>query len=61
MTYEQADYLRKRERDERAAAKAAASAIATRTHQDLAVCYCALLHGDHPCEPVNLLRRNGLL
>ena len=45
MTHEEADYLRRRERQERAAAKAAVNATARHAHQHLAESYSALLHG----------------
>jgi hypothetical protein len=61
MTYEEADYLRRRERQERAAAKAAVNASARQAHQHLAECYDALLRGLASCEPLAMLRRQGLL
>jgi hypothetical protein len=61
MTEEQAEYLRRRERQERAAAKAALSVSARRTHQQLAECYSALLHGQDPTDPMTFLRRTALV
>lgn len=61
MTYEETDYLRRRERQERAAAKAAVNASAQRAHQHLAECYSTLLHGLTSYEPLAMLRREGLL
>lgn len=61
MTQEEADYLRRREHQERAAAKAALCVAARRAHQHLAECYCALLHGEYPCDPLPFLRRNALV
>ncbi|MGE5564013.1 MAG: hypothetical protein ACM3ZV_12025 [Bacillota bacterium] len=61
MTYKESEYLRRRERQERAAAKAAASATARQAHQHLAECYSALLHGLASYEPLAMLRREGLL
>jgi hypothetical protein len=61
MTDQESDYLRRRERQERAAAKAAVNASARHAHQHLAECYSALLHGLASCEPLAMLRREGLL
>ena len=61
MTHEETEYLRRRERQERAAAKAAVNAAARHAHQHLAECYAALLHGLASYEPVAMLRREGLL
>ncbi len=61
MTYEETDYLRRRERQERAAAKAAVHAAARQAHQHLAESYSALLHGLAFYEPRAILRREGLL
>jgi hypothetical protein len=61
MVDEEADYLRRRERQERAAAKAAVNAVARQAHQHLAECYCELLHGLASHEPLAMLRRQGLV
>lgn len=61
MTHEETEYLRRRERQERAAAKAAAHSAARHAHQHLAECYAALLHGLASYEPLAMLRREGLL
>jgi hypothetical protein len=61
MIHEEADYLRRRERQERAAAKAAVNATARQAHQHLAESYGALLHGLVSYEPLAMLRREGLL
>jgi len=61
MTHEEADYLRRRERQERAAAKAALNTTARQAHQHLAECYAALLNGLPFYEPLAILRREGLL
>ena len=45
MTQEETNYLRRRERQERAAAKAAFNTSARQAHQHLAECYAALLEG----------------
>jgi hypothetical protein len=61
MAQEESDYLRRRERQERAAAKAALNTSARQAHQNLAQCYAALLHGLASYEPLAMLRREGLL
>ena len=61
MSQEETDYLRRRERQERAAAKAAVHATARQAHQHLAECYAALLNGLTFYEPLAILRREGLL
>lgn len=61
MNHEETDYLRRRERQERAVAKAAVNGAARQTHQHLAECSCALLHGVASYEPLAMLRREGLL
>ena len=61
MTQEESDYLRRREQQERAAAKAALSLSVRRAHQHLAECYCALLNGEGPCDPLPFLRKSGLI
>ena len=61
MTHEETEYLRRRERQKRAAAKAAAHVAARQAHQYLAECYAALLHGLASYEPLAMLRREGLL
>lgn len=61
MTHEETEYLRRRERQERAAAKPAVHATARQAHQHLAECYGALLHGLASYEPLSMLRREGLL
>jgi hypothetical protein len=44
MTYEETEYFRRRERQERAAAKSTANLAARRAHQQLAEYYAAMLH-----------------
>ena len=61
MTQEEMNYLRSRERQERAAAKAAFNTSARQAHQHLAECYAALLYGLASYEPLAMLRREGLL
>jgi hypothetical protein len=61
MTQEETKYLRRRERQERAAAKAAVHIAARQAHQHLADCYAALLHGLRSYEPLAMLRREGFL
>jgi hypothetical protein len=61
VTREQTDYLRRREQQERAAAKAALSVAARRVHQHLAESYSALLQGEDPSDPISFLRRNALV
>ena len=61
MAQEESDYLRRRERQERAAAKAALNTSARQAHQHLAECYAALLHSLASYEPLAMLRREGLL
>jgi hypothetical protein len=61
MTQDETDYFRRRERQERAAAKAALNSSARQAHQHLAECYAALLHGLASYEPLAMLRREGLL
>ena len=45
---EQLEFYRRRERQERAAAKRAASIAARRVHQELAILYASLLRGAGP-------------
>lgn len=61
MTFEETDYLRRREAQERAAAKRASTLAARRAHQQLAERYAALLDGLGLYDPVISLRREGLL
>lgn len=61
MSQDETDYLRRRERQERAAAKAAVHADARQAHQHLPECYGALLQGLMWYEPLAMLRREGLI
>jgi hypothetical protein len=61
VSQDETDYLRRRERQERAAAKAAVHADARQAHQHLAECYGALLQGLMWYEPLAMLRREGLI
>jgi hypothetical protein len=61
MTYEQREYFRRREAQERAAAKSARNVVARRAHQQLAEEYAALLHGMRLIDPVTSLRSCGAL
>ena len=61
MTCEQTEYYRRREAQERAAAKWAGSLSARRVHQQMAENYSALVHGTHLSDPLYLLRACGAL
>lgn len=61
MTFEETDYLRRREAQERAAAKRASTLAARRAHQQLAERYAAFLDGLGLYDAVISLRREGLL
>ena len=49
---EQLEFYRRRERQERAAAKRAASLAAQRVHQELAILYASLQRGIDPAEAI---------
>jgi hypothetical protein len=49
---EQLEFYRRRERQERAAAKQAANLAAKRVHQELAILYASLQRGIDPAEAV---------
>lgn len=61
MTYEETAYFRRREWQERAAAKGAQTLMARRAHQELAERYAAILHGFELRDPVTSLRACGAL
>jgi hypothetical protein len=61
MTYEETEYFRRRERQERAAAKSAPSFAARRVHQQMADYYATMLHGLALMEPMTRLRIYGAL
>jgi hypothetical protein len=61
MTYEEATYFRRREWQERAAAKCAETLMARRAHQELAERYAAILQGFVLRDPVTSLRACGAL
>lgn len=61
MTHEEAECLRRRERQERAAAKAVLNTTARQAHQHLAECYAALLNGLTFYERLAIWRREGVL
>jgi hypothetical protein len=61
MTYEETDYFRRREMQERAAAKNAASLAARRVHQEMAENYAAILNTFALKDPLTSLRAIGAL
>lgn len=61
MTYEEAQYFQRREREERAAAKRAQNLVARRAHQQMAEHYAAILHGSPLCEPLSPLPACGAI
>ncbi len=61
MTYEETDYFRRREMQERAAAKSAANLAARRVHQQMAEYYAAMLYGVASMDPLSSLRASGAL
>ena len=61
MTYAETEYFRRRERQERAAAKSARSHAARRVHQQMAEYYAAMLHGFASMDPVSSLRTCGAI
>lgn len=61
MTMEESDYFRRRERQERAAAKHAGTLSARRAHQQLADYYSIMLYGLSWCDPVTPLRIAGAI
>ena len=61
MTHQESDYYRRRERQERAAAKNALSPAVRLIHQQLAEHYAAILHGFVLRDPVTSLRAYGVL
>ena len=61
MTYDEVDYFRRREAQERAAAKCACNLAARRVHQQLAEQYAAMQYGMTLVDPLTPLRRCGAL
>lgn len=61
MTYEDVTYFRRREWQERAAAKSAGTLMARRAHQEMAERYAAILHGFVLQDPVTSLRACGAI
>ena len=61
MTYEETDYFRRREMQERAAAKDAASLAARRVHQQMAENYDAILNDYVFRDALTSLRACGAL
>jgi len=61
MTYEETDYFRRREAQERAAAKSAANLAARRLHQQMAENYAAILNGFVLRDPLTSLRACGAI
>ena len=61
MTHQEIEYFRRRERQERAAAKNAHSAAARGVHQQMAEYYAAILDGLTLMDPVSSLRTCGAL
>jgi hypothetical protein len=61
MIYEETEYFRRREHQERAAAKNAKSVAARRVHQKMAEYYAGILNGLVRMNPVNSLRNCGAL
>jgi hypothetical protein len=61
MTCEEREYFRRREWQERAAAKKARSPAARLAHQELAEHYAAIVHGLLMRDPVSSLRAAGAL
>ena len=61
MTYDEIQYFRRREMQERAAAKRASNVSARRVHQQMAEGYAALLAGVVLREPLASLRAYGAL
>lgn len=61
MTYAETEYFRRREMQERAAAKTAVSLAARRVHQQMAEHYAAMLHGVALDDAVTSLRACGAL
>ena len=61
MTYEESEYFRLRERQERAAAKGAQTLAARRVHQQMAEYYAAMLHEIAALDPVRSMRACGAL
>lgn len=61
MTYEELEYFRRREAQERAAAKCARNIAARRVHQQLAEQYAAIRQGIILVDPLTSLRRCGAL
>lgn len=61
MTYEEIDYFRRRESQERAAAKCASTWVARRAHQEMAEHYSCMLHDITRLDCVRSLRVCGAL
>ena len=61
MTYEETEYFRRRECQERAAAKTAQTLAARRLHQEMAENYAAILNGFILRDPLTSLRSCGAL
>ena len=59
MTYEDTEYFRRRECQERAAAKNAGSITARRVHQQMAEQYAGILCGCAWKDPISSLRACG--
>lgn len=61
MTYEETEYFRRRERQERAAAKKALDLASRRAHQQMAVNYAEMLRELASIDPVPSLRSCGAI
>ena len=61
MTYQETEYFRRREGQERAAAKSARTLAARRVHQEMAENYAAILNGFIVRDPLTSLRACGAL
>jgi hypothetical protein len=61
MTYEELEYFRRREMQERAAAKKASNLHARRIHQQMAEVYAAIISSVALRDPLSSLRVRGAL